>query len=168
PWAYPRMHRRQCRSIGADGEERLMTQRLYPGKADHQVPARREQREHERQRGDVEIVNIADKDRNQHQHDGHKRENNATPAPERIEKSRHPRRSLMPSNPCGRNQTTRITSEKPITSRHSGEVNVMPIASVIPSRKPARMAPVKLPSPPIMTTTKAFRTTIKPIHGLTA
>jgi hypothetical protein len=99
--------RRQRAGIGADAEERHVTEAELPGIAEQQVQAHRRNDENAGRDQDVQDVLVLQPQRNGEENE----------EPDRRQRALHPTRSARANSPVGLNNSTTMMIKKPIASR---------------------------------------------------
>src|SRR6185312_7445647 len=151
PGRHAPMAEQRSAGIGAEPDIERVAERELPGEAGDDVPGLAEiggEQDHHQHGDDVAVD-----EKRQRQHDGneeHERDRGAVRQAEETA-ARHAR----PSNPCGRNSSTRMRRAKLKALLSEGSTTKPESASDTPTSRPPSSAPGMLPRPPRMTMMKA-------------
>src|SRR4029079_6125204 len=144
--------------VGADAEERRLSEVELSRVAHHQVERQREQHVHRAEHEDAAPVRRMQQPRR----GGDERDGDPV-----VGRALHTFSSLRSAMmPVGRTTSMARSSTKTTRSMRPAPKYCTVKASMIPTRMPAMMVPCMLPKPPMMTMANAFTTTDAPAKGV--
>src|SRR5262249_25722211 len=137
--------------VGRDAEVGGVAERGEPGVAQEQVEAHREDAEDEHLGQEAQLIRREDR-RQRDEYHHHRRA------------TRHARAHRAPKSPVGLSARITAIGANTVNSASSGK-SALPKLSSRPTTRPPTKAPLRLPSPPMMTTTSAISRISKSAPG---